>query len=96
MADKEEMTVDDEMLQMANNAAKVQTTLATAGWKDVVKPMLQSRREYFLSNLLSKQERMEDVVFAQQSVLAIDELLNSIEYQLAEGKRADEYFKDKG
>jgi len=91
----QEMTEDDEMIQVAQMASKVRTTLDTPGWKDVLKPAIAARRDYYLENLLSRQERMEDVVFAQQSVLAIDELLSTIENIYAEGQQAKGYFDEK-
>lgn len=91
----QEMTQDDEMVQVAQMASKVRTTLDTPGWNDVLKPAIDARRSYYLENLLSRQDRMEDVIFAQQSVLAIDELLSTIESMSAEGKNAKEYFDEK-
>lgn len=97
MADEEpqELTQDEEQMQAAQAASKVQTMLATPGWTEVIRPALNARREHYLSSLLSRQERMEDVMFAQQSVLAIDELLSVIENVFAEGKKAIEYFGEK-
>lgn len=92
----DEPTKDDEMIMDAQAAAKVQTTLSTPGWTEVIRPSLDNRRQYYLSSLLSRQERMEDVIFAQQSVLAIDDMLSMIEHTLAEGKNAEEYFGNKG
>lgn len=91
----EELTQDEEMMLAAQAASKVQTTLSTPGWTEVIRPALDARRQYYLSSLLSRQERMEDVVFAQQSVLAVDELLGLIEHVFTEGKRAVEYFNIK-
>ena len=91
-----EPTRDEEVLMDAQMAAKVQTTLATPGWREVIRPSLDNRRTYYLDSLLSRQERMEDVVFAQQSVLAIDDMLSMIEHTLAEGKNAEEHFRQKG
>jgi len=90
-----EMTEDDEMVQVAQMASKVTTTLGTPGWTDVLRPAIDARRSYYLENLLSRQERMEDIVFAQQSVLAIDELLSAIENIFAEGEQAKRYFDEK-
>lgn len=95
MAEPEELTQDEKQIQAAQDASKVQTTLNTPGWTEVVRPALDAYRQYYLSSLLSRQERMEDVMFAQQSVLAIDELLSLIEHVLGEGKGAEEYFKTK-
>ena len=92
----DEPTKDDEMIMDAQAAAKVQTTLATPGWREVIRPALDNRRTYYLGSLLSRQERMEDVIFAQQSVLAIDEIFSFIDHTLAEGKNAEEYFSNKG
>jgi hypothetical protein len=69
--------------------------LATPGWREVIRPALDKLREYYLDSLLSRQERMEDVIFAQQSVLAIDEILGTIKNTLADGKNAEEYFRNK-
>lgn len=91
-----EPTRDEEVIMDAQMAAKVQTTLATPGWVEVIHPALDNRRSYYLGSLLSRQERMEDVIFAQQSVLAIDDLLSMIEHTLTEGKNAEEYFRNKG
>ena len=90
-----ELTQEDEMIQASQAASKVQTTLGTPGWTDVIRPAIEARRAYFMENLLSRQKNMEDVVFSQQSVLAIDELLSTIEHIFAEGKQAVAYFKEK-
>ena len=91
----EEPSLDDEMIFNSQQAGKVGTTLATPGWTDVIRPAMDNRRQFYLDALLSRQERMEDVIFAQQSVLAIDEMLSMIEHILGEGKRAEDYFKEK-
>jgi hypothetical protein len=90
-----EITRDEERLIDAQRASKVRTTIETPGWKEVIRPALDSRRNYYLSSLLSRQDRMEDVIFAQQSVCAIDELLNLIEQVLVIGKAAEDHFKTK-
>lgn len=91
----EELTQDEEMMQAAQDASKLQTTLATPGWTEIIRPEIEARREYFLAILLSRQERMEDVMYAQQCVLVIDALLKMIEHDLAKGKRAIEHFSAK-
>ncbi len=93
--EQEEMSEDDQMLMIAQEAGKVGNTLESPGWKEIIKPMLQDRREYYLTALLTRQENMEDVVFAQQSVLVIDELMSFIDHIRAEGKRAEIYYKEK-
>jgi len=92
--ESQELTQEDEMMVSAQAASKVQTTLGTPGWAEVIRPAIDARRQYYLSALLSRQERMEDVMFAQQSVLSIDELLSLIEQILADGKRAVEFFQE--
>lgn len=92
----EEPTKDDEMLMDGQMAAKVQTTLATPGWREVIRPQLDKLREYYDTTLHQRFESMDDLAFVQQSVLAIDELFSFIEHTLAEGKNAEEYFRNKG
>lgn len=91
----QELTQEEELMQLAQTASKVQTTLNTPGWTEVIKPALEGRRQFFLTGLLSRQKSMEDVAFAQQSVLAIDELFAFIKAFLDEGEGAKEYFSAK-
>lgn len=91
-----EPTKDDEMIWDVQAASKVQTTLATTGWLEVIRPNLDKLRQYYDTKLHQRFESMDELAFVQQSVLAIDELFMFIEHTLAEGKNADEYFRNKG
>jgi len=91
----EELTQDEQAMQDAQDASKVQTTLATAGWTEILQPRLDQYREIYLKNLLSKLHGMDEVVFAQQSVLAIDDLFGFIQFIADEGKQAVDYFAAK-
>ena len=95
--ERQELTEDEEQMQAAQAASKVQTTLATPGWTEVIRPALDARRQYYDIRLHQrfKSNEMDELVFAQQSVLAIDELLSLIEHVFAEGKNAIEYFGTK-
>ena len=42
----QELTQDEELMQAAQAASKVQTTLATPGWTEIIRPALDARREY--------------------------------------------------
>jgi hypothetical protein len=72
---------------IAESAKKVERTLDTEGWRDVIRPAIQDRRASLLNSLVDEVEH-GNVILIQQSIRAIDNLLSFVEVTLTEGDAA--------
>lgn len=69
------------------DAQAVSSTISSKGWKTIIRPALDAKRES-LVNEFSSAVTYEDFVRLQQALNAITGLLNFIEVKLLEGDKA--------
>ena len=77
----------------AKDGQKVHATINSKGWQEVIQPALEERKKALVHNFLDA-VTYEEFVRVQQSLNAINGLLNFIEVKLMEGKEALREIKD--
>ena len=77
----------DELESVAENGQLVQAMVNTKGWKEVVKPALESRVEACVRDISVAKEHGEFIAI-QQAMNAINNLIDFIEVTLIDGKEA--------
>lgn len=82
--------------QAIKDANAVRKVVKSKGWTEVLRPALEQRKNSLLQEFKQAKE-FSDFVRLQQSVNAIENLLNYIEYVLSQGEQAlKEYRKETG
>ena len=88
--------MDDEsresLEEYARDAGAIHSMVNTVGWKDIVRPALNKRKDALIGELCNCE--VQNFVKIQQGVNAIDNLIEYIEFTLIEGKRALNELRD--
>ena len=83
----------DELDAVFKDGQKVNTTVNTPGWTDVICPRLKERQETLVKEFLNA-TTFEDFVRIQQAINALNSLMDFVEVVLIEGKSAIEELKE--
>lgn len=83
----------DELTDLIKRGELVRRTVASEGWREVLLPALQDQRNLCVKQFQEQAKTFEDFVNVQQSLNAVDWLLNYINEIVAGAEIAEEELK---
>jgi len=89
----EELNKEAKLRLLQNEAESLRTLVNSNGWKNVVVPALEERRESLHQEFLEAKEPL-DFVRIQQAINAIENLLAFIPNMIEDGGKAAEELKE--
>lgn len=94
MMTDEDKTQRDELRDQVERAQLIRSLINQPGWKDILEPMLLNQQKTLIQSFLTtKFQGMNEVVYLQQTINAIDELFKTIQFLIAQGDTAIEQLK---
>ncbi|KKN13116.1 hypothetical protein LCGC14_1009690 [marine sediment metagenome] len=86
--------MDEDRAEIVLEASEINDTLNSPGWKDIIKPALESRMKALVGEFCNA-VGYENLVRIQQSINAINGLMDFIENKLLEGRTVLDEADDK-
>jgi len=77
--------------QIIDNAARLRTTINTAGWQDILE-IKEDKKAYYTQVALTERD-LNKIYYAQACVEAIDIIFNEVEMLIKQGVEAEKISK---